>query len=158
MRLLQSALVATLTAALSTMANAETGAEWLCKAKHAAGFVYKAGQWSSTTFQETNEYIIRPLTEEEREDTFTKIIWPDSNYGIFRQGSTSVYFGCTESFSGVGYLYCGGHTSYFGFSNRNLRFVHSQQGQYVAVVPGLTDITNESANTSYIEIGTCQKI
>jgi len=158
MRLLPSTLVATLTVALSTMANAETGDEWLCKAKHVTGFSYKAGQWTGTMFRATDEYIIRPLTEEEREDTLTKIFWPDSNYGVFRQGATYVYFGCTESFSAVGYLYCGNHSSFFGFSNRNLRYVHSQQGGYVAVVPGLTDITNESADTPYIEIGTCQKI
>jgi hypothetical protein len=158
MRLIQAALVIPFTVAIATIANAQTGDEWLCTAEHSTGFAYMAGEWSGTKFRATDEYIIRPLTAEEAEDTFTQVMWPDSNYGVFRQGSKSAYFGCTESFSGVGYLYCGGHSGFFGFSKRNLRFTHSQKGHYVAVVPGLNDITNDSADTPFIEIGTCKKI
>lgn len=143
---------------LSVSANEPSGDSWLCKEKLSTGFLYKDGEWQRVGFSPNGEYIIRPLSREEIEDTFFQILWPDSNYGVYRSGSTSARFGCTESFSDVGYLYCESHNRYFSFNKFNLRFVTSENGDYVSVVPGLNDLTDLGGNTPFVSIGVCQKL
>jgi hypothetical protein len=140
--------------------------QWLCTEDNATGFSFKMGVWGVQTFTSGRIYIVRPLLMNEKDGFLIK---EDSTYGVYEQGSSYPFIGCTDSFSLIegnplnqkmpsGYLYCKSQIRGFSFNKWNLRFTQVYNSGYVNVVPGVNDITDQSSNTPFISIGRCAKL
>jgi len=158
MRLIQATLALLVSLTFTTITNAQAEEQWLCTSKQTTGFAYRTGKWSEQSFTAGDIFIIKPLTQKEIKFAQDFYLGDAYSYGVFRQGSKVPYHVCDESFSGVGYLYCGDFRGFFSFNKFNLRFTHGQSGGYSSVVPGINDLTDETTDTPFLEIGTCQKL
>jgi hypothetical protein len=116
--------------------------QYLCIADASTGFTFdKASKkWKQTNFRvNDNKYIISSSKSE------------SSTYQIKKMGSDFVFSFCTDDFNEYGYLYCGD----FKFNKDNGRFINTYTTGYFNVLPKVNEITDESGDTPYIEIGKC---
>jgi hypothetical protein len=65
---------------------------------------------------------------------------------------------CGSDFAADTFLHCRGFGGNFTFNRRSQRFERWYPGGYASYAPGVNDITDENADTPFIEIGTCTRL
>ena len=126
---------------------------WLCTGQAATGFTYDQAShsWRVANFKPDGRFIIAALPIKSTTAPFQWVIAPE--------GRTPLEGGlCESAFVAETFLHCSGLGGTFTFNRRSQRYIHYYQGGYVSYAPGVNDITDESADTPVVEIGTCAQI
>jgi hypothetical protein len=126
---------------------------WLCTGQAATGFEYDQAShsWRPTKFKPDGRFIIAALPVKSKTASFQWVIAPEGKAPI--EGGF-----CGSEFAADTFLHCSGLGGTFTFNRRSQRYIHYSHGGYVSYAPGVNDITDESADTPFIEIGTCTKL
>jgi hypothetical protein len=121
------------------------GGNYLCVSESSAGFRYdkQTKTWKGTNFRTDDKYLIAPSKS------------PNYAFQVTRVGESSPAVSCDNGFNEPGYLHCEGIGGEFKFNRRNGRFLFAFVTGYFNVIPSLNDITDETSDTPFIEIGKC---
>ena len=128
--------------------------QYLCVADQAVGFKFEENRWQDAVFRTDNKYVLAPSDG---------VVRPKSFYLVRPLGKSSALpdFVCgPDQIHGNGASFdCRGVGGHFLFSSRNGRYIiASVNMSYVDVgspSAGGGKITDESADSPYLEIGRC---
>lgn len=149
-------LSASATVALLLMAQSTVNIpsdRWLCTSQTATGFFYDRSNraWKPTTFKPEGRFIVAAIPMKGEMAPFQWVIAPE--------GEAVIMGGfCGKTFSAGTFLHCSGLGGTFSFNQRSQRYSHYFPGGYVAYAPGVNDLTDETADTPFLEIGTCSRL
>lgn len=126
---------------------------WLCTGQAATGFAFDRSSrtWGPTTFKPDGRFTIAAVPMKAQTPPFQWVIAPEGRAVI--EGGL-----CGSVFQADTFLHCSGFGGRFTFNRRSQRYMHWFPGGYASYAPGVNDITDEKADTPYIEIGTCTRL
>ncbi len=148
--MLRTAIVSLLTCTLTQATSAATF-HYECKSDLVSGYHFDEATraWTPIQFRSDRTYVIRQLTEKERESQF---LYPkNSTWGVFEPGDKIQTFSCPEpdNKDSDRRMTCGGIGHNLVFGRTSLRYQRYYVGGYVAGVDNNDD-------TPFIEIGRCR--
>jgi hypothetical protein len=126
---------------------------WLCTGQAATGFGYDQAShsWTRRNFKADGRFIVGALPIKSKAAAYQWVIAPEGKAPI--EGGL-----CGSEFSADTFLHCSGFGGTFTFNRRSQRYIQYYQGGYAAYAPGVNNITDESADTPFMEIGTCARL
>lgn len=151
------AVVAMAALPAASIAQSNTvNASWLCVIDQSTGFAYSKNlrKWTTTNFSDRDKYLISPIPGN-----------ANYKYKITKLGEEAVngvtipQALCKDGFSNnTPFLHCSGIYGTFSFNKQMGRIIHSSTMGYFNVATGTNNITDETSDTPFIEIGTCSPL
>jgi hypothetical protein len=129
-------------------------ADFLCKTDVSVGYKFDENtrSWTSANFLPKGDFVIRQLTDTERQQT-SEVIYPKgSTWGVFTPDRPNFpRYGCPEPRTSLheSGLHCGGGGDEFDFDSRSLRYQTYYRGGYVYG-------RDNNDDTPAIDIGRCK--
>jgi len=131
-----------------TLSSTTKADNFICLAEKASGFSYNSlsKEWVPSTFTTNAKYVL------------SKDKSSSNMYVVNKIGDDNNEFSCKDGINAAGFIFCKtfGATAEFRMNINNLRFISGSILGYYNVTPK-GNITDESSNTPFIEIGKCSK-
>lgn len=149
---MKKTLLATVLAAITTLAMGQSPTAYLCTADKAVGFAFDATnkQWVNRNFRTEEKYMIS-------RSTASDIAWEVKTVG---QKYALIF--CKKDFNSSGYLFCEGVGTNFRFNNDSLRYMsvymlgYWTDGKLASKENSF--LGKEGSDTPGIEIGKCSPL